>query len=205
MINYSLSLNNVQKVFGRRLIFKDINQQFISGKVYGLSGCNGSGKSTLAKIIAGIISPTSGKVNHSLNGKNIKPESLHDHLGFVSPYLVLYDEFTALENLKFFSNIRSKNFNENLLSNFQLGDRGDDELRAYSSGMKQRMKFIFALLHSPELLILDEPTSNLDEAGKSIVYKTIKEQLKDNLTIIASNESSDLALCDEIIEIEAYK
>ena len=67
------------------------------------------------------------------------------------------------------------------------------------------MKFIFALLHSPELLILDEPTSNLDEAGKSIIYKTIKEQLKDNLTIIASNESSDLALCDEIIEIEAYK
>jgi heme exporter protein A len=209
MINYSLSLNNVQKVFGRRLIFKDINQQFISGKVYGLSGCNGSGKSTLAKIIAGIISPTSGKVNHSLNGKNIKQEDLHDHLGFVSPYLVLYDEFTALENLKFFSNIRNKKFNEksaqDLLSNFQLGDRGDDELRGYSSGMKQRMKFIFALLHSPELLILDEPTSNLDEAGKSIVYKTIKEQLKDNLTIIASNESSDLALCDEIIEIETYK
>ena len=126
MINYSLSLDNVQKIFGRRLIFKDINLEFMSGKVYGLSGCNGSGKSTLAKIIAGIISPTSGKVNHSLNGKIIKQEDIHDHLGFVSPYLVLYDEFTAFENLKFFSNIRAKKFDErnaqDLLTNFQLGE-----------------------------------------------------------------------------------
>jgi heme exporter protein A len=209
MIDYTLSLNNVKKVFGRRLIFSDINRQFTCGKIYGLSGCNGSGKSTLAKIIAGIISPTSGKVEHVLNGKKIKDEELHNHLGFVSPYLVLYDEFTAMENLKFFSNIRGLKFDEEtakeLLANFQLGDRGADELRGYSSGMKQRMKFIFALLHSPELLILDEPTSNLDEAGKSIVYRTIKEELKDNLIIIASNESSDLALCDEIIEIENYK
>jgi heme exporter protein A len=209
MTNYSLSLNNVQKVFGRRLIFKNINLTLTTGRVYGLSGRNGSGKSTLAKIIAGIISTTSGKIEHTLNGKEIKPEKLHDHLGFVSPYLVLYDEFTALENLEFFTKIRGNKFDkdnaEKLLEDFQLGDRGNDELRGYSSGMKQRMKFIFALMHSPQLLILDEPTSNLDEAGKSIVYSTIKNKLSDNLVIIASNESSDLALCDEIIEIEKYK
>ncbi|MBL1212640.1 MAG: ABC transporter ATP-binding protein [Ignavibacteriae bacterium] len=209
MTNYSLSLNNVQKVFGRRLIFKNINLTLTTGRVYGLSGRNGSGKSTLAKIIAGITSTTSGKIEHTLNGKEIKPEKLHDHLGFVSPYLVLYDEFTALENLEFFTKIRGNKFDkdnaEKLLEDFQLGDRGNDELRGYSSGMKQRMKFIFALMHSPQLLILDEPTSNLDEAGKSIVYSTIKNKLSDNLVIIASNESSDLALCDEIIEIEKYK
>jgi heme exporter protein A len=209
MTNYSLSLNNVQKVFGRRLIFKDINLTLTNGKVYGLSGKNGSGKSTLAKIIAGIISTTSGKIEHSLNGKEIKQEKLHDHLGFVSPYLVLYDEFTALENLEFFAKIRGNKFKKEnakkLLTEFQLGDRGNDELRGYSSGMKQRMKFIFALMHSPQLLIFDEPTSNLDEAGKAIVYSTIKEKLKENLVIVASNESSDLALCDEIIEIEKYK
>lgn len=209
MTNYSLSLNNVQKVFGRRLIFKDINLTLTDGKVYGLSGKNGSGKSTLAKIIAGIISTTSGKIKHSLNGNEIKLEKLHDHLGFVSPYLVLYDEFTALENLEFFAKIRGNKFNEEnakqLLTDFQLGDRGNDELRGYSSGMKQRMKFIFALMHSPQLLIFDEPTSNLDEAGKAIVYNTIKEKLNENLVIVASNESSDLALCDEIIEIEKYK
>jgi heme exporter protein A len=209
MTNYSLSLNNVQKVFGRRLIFKDINLTLTDGKVYGLSGKNGSGKSTLAKIIAGIISTTSGKIKHSLNGNEIKLEELHDHLGFVSPYLVLYDEFTALENLEFFAKIRGNKFSEEnakqLLTDFQLGDRGNDELRGYSSGMKQRMKFIFALMHSPQLLIFDEPTSNLDEAGKAIVYNTIKEKLNENLVIVASNESSDLALCDEIIEIEKYK
>ena len=209
MINYSLSIQNVKKVFGRRLIFKDIDLNLVSGKVYGLAGKNGSGKSTLAKIIAGIISPTSGKIEHSLNQAKIKEQNLHDHLGFVSPYLVLYDEFTAMENIRFFSKIRGDKFNEsrakNLLENFQLGDRDNDELKGYSSGMKQRMKFIFALMHRPELLILDEPTSNLDEAGKKIVYSTVTDKLKENLVIIASNESSDLDLCDEIIQIEKYK
>lgn len=209
MSNYKLSFQNVTKTFGRRLIFKDINREFSSGNIYGFSGRNGSGKSTLIKIASGIISPTKGKIEHLFDNKEIIPEKLHNYIGFVSPYLVLYDEFTAEENLFHFSKIRGIKYSpersEYLLNEFELFPRRNDYLKGYSSGMKQRMKFIFALLHNPEILFLDEPTSNLDNVGKDKVYEIIKNEGKDKLVIVASNEESDLKLCSEVLEIETYK
>ncbi|MBZ0179822.1 MAG: ABC transporter ATP-binding protein [Melioribacteraceae bacterium] len=209
MNNYSLKLDKVTKIFGRRLIFNEIDFEFYPGKIYGLAGQNGSGKSTLSKIISGIISPTKGKVNHMLDNKIIPSEKLHDIIGFVSPYLVLYDEFTAEENLVHFAKIRGAVYNETqadkLFGDFNLFDRKNDLLKTYSSGMKQRMKYLFALLHNPYLLLLDEPTSNLDKAGKDKVYEIIRDESKSKCIIIASNESSDLELCGEIIQIENYK
>ncbi len=209
MSNYKLSFQNVTKTFGRRLIFKDINREFTSGNVYGFSGRNGSGKSTLIKIAAGVISPTKGKIIHLNNEKEIIPEKLHNFIGFVSPYLVLYDEFTAEENLYHFAKIRGIKYNsersEFLLNEFELFQRRNDYLKGYSSGMKQRMKFIFALLHDPKLLFLDEPTSNLDTIGKDKVYEIIENEGKSKLVIVASNEKSDLNLCSEILDIESFK
>ncbi|MBK8945212.1 MAG: ABC transporter ATP-binding protein [Ignavibacteriae bacterium] len=209
MSNSSLSFQNISKTFGRRLIFKEINYEFVSGKVYGFSGRNGSGKSTLVKIASGLISPTKGKVIHKDSEKEIIPEKLHNHIGFVSPYLVLYDEFNAEENLYHFSKIRGIKFDKEradyLLNEFELLQRKKDLLKGYSSGMKQRMKFIFALLHSPKVLFFDEPTSNLDISGKEKVYEIIDNESKNNLVIIASNEEHDLALCNEVLEIENFK
>ena len=74
--------------------------------VFAITGPNGSGKSTLVKIIAGLISPTKGKITHKNSDKEIIPEKLHDHIGFVAPYLVLYEEFSAWENLEIFAKIR---------------------------------------------------------------------------------------------------
>lgn len=209
MSDYRIELKNVTKIFGRRLIFNKINFALESKTIYGLAGSNGSGKSTLSKIIAGIISPTRGEVEHTLNGKIIIPEKLHNYIGFVSPYLVMYDEFTAEENLIHFSKIRGINYDADrakyLLEFFGIYNRRKDLLKAYSSGMKQRMKFVFAMQHKPNLLLLDEPTSNLDSIGKEKVYEAVKDYAKDNLVIIASNEESDLSLCREVIEIEKYK
>lgn len=209
MSNYSLIIRDLTKSFGRRLIFRNISHDFFSGGVYGLAGSNGSGKSTLAKIISSLLSPTSGQVIHQSGELVITNLKLHNYLGFVSPYLVLYDEFSAEENLKHFMQIRGVEINndriDELLNEFALYDRKSDLLKAYSSGMKQRMKFIFALLHDPSLLILDEPTSNLDIKGKDSVYNMIERESKDKLIIIASNEESDLGLCKEIIHVEDYK
>jgi ABC-type multidrug transport system ATPase subunit len=209
MLEYSITLNKLTKAFGRRLIFKEINREFINGEIYGLAGSNGSGKSTLAKIIAGLLSPNSGKVIHKFNGSEIIPEKLHEQIGFVSPYLVLYDEFTAEENLKMALKIRGINPDDekisSLLNDFNLYERRNDLLKAYSSGMKQRIKFIFALAHNPTCLIFDEPTSNLDILGKDTVYKIIEREAKTKLIILASNEESDLALCSETIFVENYK
>lgn len=209
MIDYTLTLDNIVKYFGRRLVFDGLNLTFKSGNVYGIAGPNGSGKSTLVKIISNIISPTRGKIVHTASQKNIESEKLHDYIGFVSPYLFLYDEFTAEENLIHFSNIRGMKFNKEradyLLNQVNLFDRRNDLVRGYSSGMKQRLKFIFALLHEPQLIILDEPVSNLDNAGKEIVYGIISEEGKKNLVLVASNEDSDLQLCKEVLNLENYK
>jgi heme exporter protein A len=209
MNNYQLSGENVTKTFGRRLVFKDLNFSYFNNGIWGIAGPNGSGKSTFVKIIAGIISPTRGKIKHSIDEKNVEGESLHNFIGFVSPYLVLYDEFTAEENLNYFSMVRGIEYNKEkidfLLNEFLLYERKNDLLKSYSSGMKQRMKFIFALMHSPKVIILDEPTSNLDTKGKETVYKLINDESATSIIVIASNEENDLSLCNEIIKLENYK
>lgn len=209
MSKYSVEANELNKTFGRRLIFNGINFRYDESGVFGISGPNGSGKSTLVKIIAGLISPTKGKVIHKNSDDEIIPEKLHNHIGFVSPYLVLYEEFTAWENLNIFSKIREisfdKDYAKDLLSGFLLYNRKDDLVKTYSSGMKQRMKFIFALIHHPELLIFDEPTSNLDNEGKNSVYEIIEDKSKESIIIIASNDKADLDLCPEILDLKIYK
>jgi heme exporter protein A len=209
MSKYSVEANELNKTFGRRLIFNAINFKYDESGVFGISGPNGSGKSTLVKIIAGLISPTKGKIIHKNSDDEIIPEKLHNHIGFVSPYLVLYEEFTAWENLNIFSKIREinldKDYAKDLLNRFLLYNRKDDLVKTYSSGMKQRMKFIFALIHNPELLIFDEPTSNLDDEGKNSVYKIIEDKSKESIIIIASNDKADLDLCSQILDLKIYK
>lgn len=209
MCNYTVEANEVTKTFGRRLIFEGISFYYKENGIFGVSGPNGSGKSTLVKIVAGLLSPSKGKIVHKSRNEEIIPEKLHNHIGFVSPYLVLYEEFSAWENLNFFTRIRGIRFEkkrvEKLLEHFLLFNRKDDLLKTYSSGMKQRMKFIFALMHNPELLILDEPTSNLDIEGKNSVCKIIREEGENNIVIIASNEKTDLDLCSDVIHLDKYK
>jgi len=209
MSNYSIQSQNLSKSFGRRLIFKDINFSWEQKGIFGISGPNGSGKSTLVKIVSGLIASSTGKIIHKNSDGEIVPEKLHNHIGFVSPYLVLYEEFSAWENLIIFSKIRGVSFDKEkalyYLNQFLLENRKDDLVKTYSSGMKQRLKFVFALMHSPDILIFDEPTSNLDEEGKKVVYKIILEEGKNRIVIVASNEMKDLELCNEVLLLENFK
>ena len=193
MSSYSIQSQDLSKLFGRRLIFREINFTWDEKGIFGISGPNGSGKSTLVKIVAGLIAPSAGKIIHKNSNGEITPEKMHNHIGFVSPYLVLYEEFSAWENLEIFAKIRGISLNEErvniYLKKFLLDTRKNDLVKTYSSGMKQRLKFIFALMHSPDVLIFDEPTSNLDEEGKKVVYDIIREEAKLRIVIIASNES----------------
>ncbi len=88
---------------------------------------------------------------------------------------------------------------------FLLFNRRDDLVKTFSSGMKQRLKFVFALMHTPDVLIFDEPTSNLDEEGKKVVYNIVCKEGKERIVIIASNEKKDLELCNEVLLLEKYK
>ncbi len=209
MNNFSLQVKSIKKSFGRRLVFDGISFELNKPTVFGISGPNGSGKSTLLKILSGVNSPSKGEVNYFFDGTKIIYEKIHNNIGFVSPYLVLYDEFSAWENLRYFSKIRKIDFNktliEDLLDRFLLVNRKDDLVKTYSSGMKQRLKYIFALMHSPKFIFLDEPTSNLDDEGKETVYNIIKSEGEKAIIIVASNEKSDLEQCTEVLDLKNYK
>lgn len=204
-----LKAYNIKKVFNRRLIFQNLNFEIVNGQSLIITGKNGSGKSTLIKIIANVLTPTSGLIEIKIDGKKIDNENVYKYIGLVSPYLVLYDEFSAFENLLIFSKIRSLEIStdemENLLSLVGLLDRKDDLLRTYSSGMKQRMKFASALLHNPPILLLDEPTSNLDEEGKNFVANLVENYRKDKIIIIATNDKEDFRFGDIILNLEEFK
>ncbi|MCX8010413.1 MAG: ABC transporter ATP-binding protein [Ignavibacteria bacterium] len=209
MTEIKLQLKNIKKTFGRRLVFDKLNVNVNSPNSLIITGKNGSGKSTLVKIISGLLTPNSGELLLHINEKKIDRENYYQFMGLVSPYLVLYDEFSAEENLILIQKIRGikidKSLINNLLKEIGLYDRKDDLLRTFSSGMKQRMKYASAILHNPKVLCLDEPTANLDSEGKEFVEKVISDYRKNGIVIIATNEKEDLKFGDLVINLDEFK
>jgi len=210
MTPVSIQANAVSKEFNRGLIFKDISFSLSSPASLSITGKNGAGKSTLSKILAGLLSSTRGSMTYVIGGKQIGIEEFKHHIGFVSPYLNLYDEFTAIENLEFLSRIRAAatppvERKKELLTLVGLWDRRDDAVGTFSSGMKQRLKYAFALLHHPEVLILDEPTSNLDEEGSEVIHRIIQEQKKSNILIVATNSKNESQWCTQQVDLIPVK
>lgn len=200
MTSLTLRVENLSKSFNRRWIFRDISFRLTQGESLAITGRNGAGKSTLVKILCGLLSPTSGTVEYGIDGSSVSLELAKHSLGFVSPYLQLYDEFSGMENLDLLTRIRARKDNlaadpESVLKRFNLWSQRNDPVRNYSSGMKQRLKYAFALLHQPSILILDEPTSSLDEEGSSVVLDVVKEQIRHGILIIATNEPAEAKWC----------
>ncbi|MBA4312118.1 MAG: ABC transporter ATP-binding protein [Chlorobiaceae bacterium] len=198
-------IEKIGKTFNNRKIFSEISFSLKEKGSIAITGRNGSGKSTLLKILAGVLTPTRGTTELKINNTTIKPEDYFNQLGLVSPYLQLYDEFTGWENLDFFRRVRNINVEDKcldeLLYRFNIWDRRNDYVRTYSSGMKQRLKYAFALIHKPSILLLDEPTSNLDAEGIVTVYRIMEEHKHNGILIVATNDAEDIKRCDEVIDL----
>ncbi len=194
---------NLTKKFDRKTIFENVNFELTKKSSVAITGRNGSGKSTLIKIIANLLTQSSGELNLFSDGKKVKKEIVYRYIGFVSPYLNLYDEFTGAENLKIASAIRgiSGDNSDSVLKQVGLFERRHDLLKIYSSGMKQRLKIAFSILHDPYILLLDEPTSNLDLEGVSVVDDIAGGYKKDRILIIATNDAHEKSLCDSEINL----
>ena len=200
-----LIAENVGKSFGNSIIFKHIDLEVSSGQCIGIIGPNGSGKTTLIRVLSKLISPSTGQVFYKTNGKELSREEGFRHIGLIGPYLELYQDLTALENLRFFAEIRGlKDYRkkiDDLFEKFGLQNRQDDQVKNYSSGMKQRLKYIFALMHDPDILFIDEPRSNLDEEGISTVYQVIRERKKNSIIFLATNDAEDLQFTDRTVNV----
>jgi heme exporter protein A len=186
-------------------VFDGITASVGHGEVLVVTGPNGSGKSTLLMVIAGLLRPTRGRVVAALDGKPLALADRREWLGMVAPDLTLYPELTALENLRFFEQVRGRVPREKelaaLLERVGLAGRGQDQVGTFSSGMRQRLKYAFALAHAPRVLLLDEPTANLDVAGVSMVEGVIAEQRRRGVLVLATNEPEEVRHGDRCLAL----
>ncbi|HLJ57043.1 MAG TPA: heme ABC exporter ATP-binding protein CcmA [Chthonomonadaceae bacterium] len=194
-----VQLDRITHRFGSRTVFEGVTEAAQEGEILVVSGANGSGKSTLLRIIAGLLTPTSGRAIVSAAGTELNGAQRRRLIGYVAPDLVLYRELTGAENLQFFAELHGVRADRamlvDLLTRVGLRGRGRDAVGGYSSGMRQRLKYAFALLHDPPILLLDEPTANLDTNGVAIVEEIVKAQQMrpgGGLTIVATNEPREL-------------
>lgn len=204
---FTVSATGISKAYQPgKWVFSDINAEFHNGETIGITGSNGSGKSTLLKILSGIIIPTSGTIEYKVDDKIIEQENYYSVFGFAAPYLNVYDEFTPTEHLKLLSKMRGMIFDSNIaedtLKRVKLFNRRNELIRTFSSGMKQRFKLAQAIFHKPEILFLDEPSTNLDAAGIKLLEDIVSEQKSRNGSIIiATNDALETSWCDRLIRL----
>ena len=207
MVN--IQLENVGKRFLHKWIFKEINEELNSNNSYHITGHNGSGKSTLLKIISGYVSPSEGKVELNIDGRGIGMDDWAKNTAICAPYLELIEEFRLDELLAFHQKMKPLE-NEFSTSEFadliELNYEKDKAIRFFSSGMKQRVKLGLALFSSCPVVLLDEPTSNLDEHGISWYKRTVEQKNNQSkLIIVCSNNVSDETFfCNKKINIEDF-
>lgn len=205
----AVALKQVGHHYGTRRVFSQVEAAFHAGQVGVITGTNGSGKSTLFRIIAGLLQPAVGSVEVIFGGKSLDALERRKILGMVAPDLTLYRELTAVENLQFFARLEGRELARNelveILTEVGLKGRGRDYVGSYSSGMRQRLKYAFALMFNPPLLLLDEPTANLDVSGVEIVERVIARQrarLEGGLTLVATNEPREMDWGEVLIRLE---
>lgn len=200
-----LEAKNLGKWFGRRKVFDGLDFVLEEKSSLVVTGKNGSGKTTLLKILCGLIRPTTGGVSISDSERRVTRQESRNLFGLVMPDLELYGELTAVENLLFLSRIQGSNPErgtvEDRLAQVGLEKRENDLVLSFSSGMKQRLKYAFALLRRPKILLLDEPTANMDEEGTSLADRVIDSQRRRGIVIIATNDRSDLRHAEQTIQL----
>lgn len=205
-----ISLHSVGRNFNKQQVFKNLSYEFEYGSSTAILGGNGSGKSTLIKILSYALSPSRGELEYfNSENKPIKKEEVPFKISMASPYFELIEELTAKEFLNFyrkFKNFKEGIETESILKIAYLESSADKEIRNFSSGMKQRLRLSLALLSDVSLILLDEPTSNLDPEGVEWYNKLLRDHLNGRTIIIGSNFSEDeIAFCNAKLKLEDFK
>ncbi len=202
-----LVAENLTRSFGRRRIVGPLTLRVAPGTVLGVAGPNGSGKTTLVRTLAGLLRPSTGTVFLDDGGTHRPPRDASEAIGWVAPDLSLYGELTASENLRFFARLHGRpsgaGWADEALERVGLDPKriASTPLRALSTGQRQRVKLVYATLHEPAVLLLDEPSSNLDEAGRAVVARFVEAQRARGVAVVASNDPGDLALASERVNL----
>ena len=206
MNKYVIETKQLTKTYGEQTVVNSVNIHVKQGQIYGLLGRNGAGKTTIMKMILGLTDITSGEVD--VFGQNIKgrEKRVYPRIGAIIETPGFYPNLTGTENLEIFAKLRgtaAPNAVKNALEIVGLPYRDKKLFSKYSLGMKQRLGIANAILHDPELLILDEPTNGLDPSGIHEIRNLVKSlpSLYDCTVLISSHMLSEIDLIADDIGI----
>lgn len=202
---FGVRLKGIGRRFNRDWIFKQVDYEFCSGSRYAVLGPNGSGKSTLLKVITGGLTPSEGEVLYDLDGQPVPTDRFFKHISVAAPYIELIEEFTLREMIRFHFNFKTylAGWDEDrVLAYIELQSSLDKPLRFFSSGMKQRVKLALACFSESQLLLLDEPISNLDTSSIQWYHQLLEDSVKDRILIIFSNQPEEYKSCTQYLQLE---
>lgn len=208
MNQITITLNGIGRRFNRDWIFRGVNYTFETSSSYAILGPNGSGKSTLLQIINSSLTPSAGNLSYTLNGQLLEHEQVFNHLSLAAPYLELIEEFTLFEMIDF--HFKFKSYlpgldNNKVIEVLNMAAAKNKLIRYFSSGMKQRLKLALAFCSDTTLLMLDEPTSNLDTQGVEWYLQLVKQFTQGRMLIVCSNQEHEYSFCRQQLRITDYK
>ena len=204
-MDYAIEIDRLKKNFGDVKAVQGISFGIRRGEIFGLLGPNGSGKTTTIRMICGVITPTEG--TGTVLGYDIlrESEAIKQKIGYMSQHFSLYGDLTVNENLDFYGNIFCmeradiEKRKEELIAMANLTGKEDALARTLSGGWKQRLALGCALIHNPEILVLDEPTAGVDPVSRREFWKTITRLSGQGVTVLVTTHYMDEAsVCDRI-------
>jgi ABC-type multidrug transport system ATPase subunit len=205
---FTIQVQNASKRFHHEWIFKNLHLELSTGDTIAITGGNGSGKSTLLKCLSGAIPLTSGAIQYHTGSSQIAEEQWFRSLALATPYLELPEEFTLSEVLSFhfqFKKPLQQRSNAEILEILGLEKHKSKAISQFSSGMKQRVKLALAIFSEVPLLLLDEPTTNLDKQGVTWYLDLVQQFTKDRILVICSNDPREFDFCEKKIALEDFK
>lgn len=212
-MEFGIETNSLTKKFRNLVAVDNIDLKIPRGKIFGFLGPNGAGKSTTLKILSTILPPSSG--NASIMGFDLKSDrkKIRELIGICPQEIVLYDRLTAKENIKLIAQMHNlhpseyKEYTDELLGQMNLLNRGDEQVRKFSGGMKRRVNILMAVIHKPEVIFFDEPSAGLDPQSRRVVWDFIRDFEKENKTILLTTHNMEEAddLSDELAIIDHGK
>lgn len=212
---YAIKVNNLVKRYANSDTYavNKLDLSVASGAIFGLLGPNGAGKTTTISMLYSLLVPTSGEIY--ILGKNLKKEleTTRKKIGVVPQDIALFDDLTAVENLRFFGNmynLSGKKLNTRilfLLEKFGLLHKANSRISTFSGGMKRRVNLLAGILHSPELLFLDEPTVGIDVQSRNVILNFLTELNSQGTTIVYTSHHMEEAekLCTMVAIIDNGK
>jgi heme exporter protein A len=191
-----LRFAGIRRRFGRLAVLRGVSGEATTGELLLVTGGNGSGKSTLLRCLAGLLAPDAGEIELADGNGALSARERRLRVGYLAPDLAFYEALTTLENLHFFARLRRVDPTRAVALLDRVGLPHDRAAGALSSGMLQRLRWCWALLHRPPVLLLDEPFQNLDDPGRRVARELLDEQLGRGLAVVANPSDLELPRVD---------